>query len=382
MHRILVIGYEPGIHGIATAARNLYFHLDRNAFQYDYLIRERSKGNIDRDLSRMRKYGAHIHYMDYLPTGFTTDNLNRLRELLISIPNICGVHVHDFALNVDPLILANEMKLPIKIIHSHVQATEEMIKKRRLSSLEKKKLNAIRSDRFVRLACSNYSGDYAFGGLSYTIIRNAIDVKRFSYNHVHRSIVRKSLNIPDNAPVLGFVGAHDDRKNPMFALRVFNAFHRLDPSSHMIITGNGYLFEDLKEYVHKEGLSEHTHFLGYQNEIELFFNAMDLLIVPSKSEGLPYALIEAQACGLQCLVSDSISRMSIITPLITMLPLKQGAFVWAETVYSKLNESQKRISDSIKITDAGYDIRETIKRIEHIYDSCLTNNAESFDNDD
>jgi len=91
--------------------------------------------------------------------------------------------------------------------------------------------------------------------------------------------------------------------------------------------------------------------------------AMDVLLLPSFSEGLPVVTIEAQAAGLPCFISDTITREADITGLCHYLPIAD-LNTWANAI---LNDHTPRENTSQQIIDAGYDIHTTAKWLQDFY---------------
>ena len=97
---------------------------------------------------------------------------------------------------------------------------------------------------------------------------------------------------------------------------------------------------------------------------------MDVFILPSKFEGLPLVLIESQASGLNCIVSDCITQEAKITDLVSYLPINQHPKIWADKIVnSKLqNRCKERKKIEKQIKESGYDIKESAKKLSEIYE--------------
>ena len=92
---------------------------------------------------------------------------------------------------------------------------------------------------------------------------------------------------------------------------------------------------------------------------------MDLFIFPSLFEGLGIVVVEAQAAGLNCIVSDQIPDEAIITKLVKKVSLSKSPEYWGERAIEKINSQREDTSKLIK--DAGYDIKDTTKWLEKFY---------------
>lgn len=118
------------------------------------------------------------------------------------------------------------------------------------------------------------------------------------------------------------------------------------------------------EKVAKLGLSSAVKFLGIRDDIQNLMHAMDLFLFPSLFEGLPVVLIEAQAAGLKCLVSDAITRESDVSERVQFMSLKQPPDVWASEVLSSTYEHE---DTSEMLRTNGYDTDSMTKWLTDYY---------------
>lgn len=372
MRKIFVFGCVPGINGVMTCVTNLFRHMDRSIFEWEFIIPENPASEREDDYDQLMSLGAVLHRVDHsLRAGFTEKGKAQLNALLRNTPDLVGVHVHDIGtLNVYPIRAASEVGLPVKVIQSHASGKLKQKMEKNVTEwdrLFKERRSLISGDDVLRLACSDDAGDYLYGNLPFICFPNAIDLERFSYNEIYRSIIRKKLGIEDSSVVVGFPGHFFLRKNPVFAAKVFEAFHKSHPDSHMLLLGDGAKMAEVKSIFNKSGLAPFVHFLGYQTEIELFMNAMDIMLCTSFSEGLPYALVEAQATGLPCLISDNVSKMVCLTELAERISLEKTAEAWAEKIAGMLEKRTPRRSYTNELRSQGYDIRENAEELGKLY---------------
>ena len=367
MHRILIVGMLPSINGVSTSIMNLYRHLDRSRFQWDFLIEKKHQGKKNLLIEQIKSLGGHVYYLNHTKTDIPRHSRKAFRELLSSIPDLQGVHVHDLGHNTYPLYCASQMGLPIKVIQYHTAKSKTETRSLPPTRPFDSKLRQIAGDGFDRFACSDLSGVFAYGKLPFQVLPNGVDTRRFSFNPLYRTLLRRQLGIPENAPVLGFIGNLFSVKNPLFAVKVFREFRKLRPDAHMIVNGGGTMVKEMLECIKKERQVKRVHMLGIQTEIDMFLSAMDLAVCPSLSEGLPNAMVEAQAAGLSCLISDEVTDMVRLTPLVTMASLRESPRRWAETANQILREAAPRRSWGSEIKAAGYDIRDVAASLMALY---------------
>ena len=116
------------------------------------------------------------------------------------------------------------------------------------------------------------------------------------------------------------------------------------------------------------GLEEAVRFLGMRDDVPALMQAMDLFVLPSRSEGLGLVLIEAQAAGLRAIASSGVPPEAKITELLTYLPLENGPEAWAEEM-AKAAGGYERTDRRRQVMEAGYDLSSQAARIEQLYES-------------
>ena len=180
------------------------------------------------------------------------------------------------------------------------------------------------------------------------IIPNAINLKHFAYNPEKREAIRQELGV-SNALVIGHVGSFRYAKNHEFLLQVFAQVCRLLDNDDLnqysmlhgmriklLMLGSGTLFEDMKKLADKLHIADRCIFAGNKSNASDYYQAMDYFCFPSRYEGLPGSVVEAQAAGLQCLVSDTVTPEVNVTELVSMMSINSEARDWARKIIDDL----------------------------------------------
>lgn len=219
-------------------------------------------------------------------------------------------------------------------------------------------------------ACSKLSGISRFGnkvvkGNNYKILNNAIDLNGFSFNEQVRNKMRESLNITDEI-VLGHVGRMDDNKNQIFLLKLLQEMIKKQLNVKLILIGTGVNFNSLREEATKLNLDDSVVFTGVRTDISELMQAMDCFVFPSFYEGLPVTLVEAQATGLPCVISDTINDEVKLTKEVCKLSLKDSFDTWMNKIL-EYTSSKDRKNNYEAITKEGFNIDETSKWMEDFY---------------
>ncbi len=125
-----------------------------------------------------------------------------------------------------------------------------------------------------------------------------VDFSRFQAP-VDTQETRRSLGVPETAPLVITVGEHIPRKNHETVLR---AVHKL-PGVHLLFCGVGEETDLLQSLAKELDMADRVRFLGFRKDVPALLRASDVFCFPSLQEGLPVSLMEAMAAGLPCAVS-------------------------------------------------------------------------------
>lgn len=200
--------------------------------------------------------------------------------------------------------------IPVRIAHSHSSMIPKSILLKGLYTVMGK---YIYTHATCCAACSTEAGKTLFGknvisSPKWKLIQNTIDTKKYAFNEQIRKEYRNKLSASSKV-IMGCVGNSDDNKNHILALRVVKKLKDLyGEDILLLLIGEDKLKGKLKKEAKELGVTNNVSFMGTCGCVENWLQAMDIFLMPSKSEGAPIAAIEAQASGLPCILSDRISR--------------------------------------------------------------------------
>lgn len=292
------------------------------------------------------------------------DTFSYLKELYIYIKrnNIKTIHVNGnsstIAIDLFVGMLAGCKK---RIGHSHNTQCDHILLNRLLKPLLKFTCNE-------RLACGKSAGEWLFKDKKFFVLPNAIKTNKFKFNNEYRERIRNELEI-NNTFLIGHVGVFNNQKNQIYLVRlakqlIKNKFYNFQ----FLLIGTGDNYEFVKSLAIENGVDRYFIFYGLTDKIEEVYSAMDLFVLPSLHEGLPCVLVEAQASGLHCIVSDSVSKESNICGCIKFHPLEHIGD-WANEIMNYTQYDRERDSNEfVKILkDQNYDIDEAASKLISIY---------------
>lgn len=199
-----------------------------------------------------------------------------------------------------------------------------------------------------------------FGVSNTLVLNNGIDFTHFN-NALPKEFVRARENIPQDAFVVGHVGRFADQKNHSFLVEVFAEICRQNENAFLLMVGDGDLKEDIEAKLHQFGLENKYKILSNIPEVVDIMNAMDIFVFPSKYEGLPIVLIEAQKMCLPIVMSDTITQSTIISNLVTSMSLKDTPADWAKKAMTF------RVEDAEYYNLEDWNMNNVIKKLENMY---------------
>ncbi len=219
------------------------------------------------------------------------------------------------------------------------------------------------------------------------LIRGGVDPARFAGGATLRGAqepgfqkaLRESLALPVpvsalDAPWILWVG----RLDPVKGLHLlFEAFQRVARSSsaHLMIAGDGPLRSDLERQIRGTPLGQRVHLLGPRRDVPDLLRAADLFVFPSRTEGLPNALLEAMACGLPIVTTDVPGCRDLICDQINglVVPYDDVAAL-APAMQAQLTDraSASRMAQAARSSvEQLWNIRRTYAEYWSLYDQLL-----------
>lgn len=363
---------DPG--GIESLLMNLYRHIDRDIIQFDFLLHRPQEGTFDKEIQEL---GGKIYRAEPFNPFHHSAYINGMRKVVEEHPEYKIIHAHS-ELNYWPLKVAKQLGVPVRIAHSH-NARSTLNLKYFFLSYEKAVIKLAATDLFM---CSTIAGEWSYGKKAIRdgrciFLKNGIETDKYVFNEKTRRNIREKLDIQNNF-VIGHVGRFMKQKNHTFLIDIFAEVSKMIPESKLILVSEGRMMDDIKKKVHEMGLQDKVSFLGFRDDVNELMQAMDVFVLPSLWEGLPFTLVEAQSAGLPCVISDVISDEAIVSNIIKKLSLKKNASFWAKEIIDFYRNTQRKDISSI-VKEAGFDIITSANWLQNYYlrryDDTVKNNG-------
>ena len=311
-------GLEAG--GAESFVMNLYRAIDKEKVQFDFVKHIEHKGVFEDEITKM---GGKI----YRGPKYTGKNhfayCRWWNDFFAEHPEYHVIHGHVRSTASIYLKIAQKYGL-VTIAHSHSTSNGSGV-----SAIVKNIMQLpIRHTADYLFACSDKAGKWLYGEKAtkqpnYRMIPNGVDLKRFAFHEEKRHQMRNQLKITEDTFVVGHIGRITVPKNHQFLVELFAAYHKENPKSRLLLVGDGELFEAVQQQCTQLGIREAVIMVGSKTNTEDYYQAMDIFVFPSLWEGLPVSVVEAQANGLICLLSDVITRDVDLTDQVKYLSLNE-----------------------------------------------------------
>lgn len=360
MKRVLVVGFTENLGGVERLIYSYYKELNRDKLQFDFLI------NVEKVpfRSKIEELGGRF----FVIPRKTKNYIGYKKELKAFFDRHASEYIafwfnSNSLANLDYLTYAYHYGIKKRIVHSHNTMETRGIVYKVCHQLNKGKARKMATDYW---ACSIDAGKFFFGEDivrtdKFRVINNAINLNDFSFDEDKRTDWRRKIGIDDNVILYGNVGRLSYQKNHEFLLRIFKKLVLKNKDVHLILIGTGELEEDIKKQIRDLNLEKYVDLMGRQFDIPGILQAVDVFLMPSHYEGLPIAAIEAQAAGIPCVLSDTITKgVQFLDSCDYESISSEDKWVIAMEKAAKM----PRCSNCTSIKEAGFDIEEETAKLE------------------
>lgn len=237
----------------------------------------------------------------------------------------------------------------------------------------------VRADKMLRpffyllcnknLACGKAAGEWLFGNRPFTIIANGRNIEKYKFDSEIRRSIREKYHW-ENKTVIGHVGGFLPQKNHTFLIDIFQAVHKKQPDTELVLFGDGPLRGETEQKVEKLGLKDCVKFMGLSDQVNCFLQAMDGMLLPSVFEGLPLVAVEWQIAALPCVLSNEVTTDCAFSDLVEFCSLEENPDVWADILLKKIkntDRNEEALNVIAETKRSGFDIRDNAELLHDIY---------------
>ena len=356
--RILHILGNTQLGGAESRIMDLYRHMDRSVVQFDFVVHSKEEGYFNEEI---RKLGGRIfrvprfrvlNYFSYcrawkklLQEHRDADGRSEFHMLQGHMTSTAAIY----------LPIARKCGIETTIAHARSAGVDKGLKGI-LTRFLRRNLSKKADYLFT---CSELAGISVFGKKAVEqgrtrFLPNAIDCQKFAPDPLVREKIRRELGI-ENCYVIGHVGRFHYAKNHEYLLRVFAELVKRKTRDYvLLLLGEGSGMEDIRILSRELGIGDKVYFLGNKSNVNDYYQAMDYFVYPSRFEGMPGTIVEAQTAGLRCLMSDTICKEVIATELVTTRSIREDPGLWADEIEQHLQYQRSSRVDEMK--ELGFDV--------------------------
>lgn len=358
-----IISSLDGGGGVQAVLINYYSNMDKDKFKFDFIVHGEKIGELEQ---WFKAFGSNVFHV----TPRSQNPIKNIREIasIIKRGNYNVVHCHQDYHGAIAMNLAKHYGVKKRIIHCHrAFPPEKLYQKifRKIGTLILKKT----ATHFM--ACGREAGEWLYGKKAVSenkviVLNNAIHLDKFFYSEEKRERLRKDL-CPIDAIVIGHIGRFTFLKNHDLLIDIFNEYLKKCPRAFLMLIGDGELRESVENKIKNLGIEENVMLLGVRNDVSDLLNAMDMFILPSRSEGLAVVTIETQANGLPIVCSGHVTKEVAVTSSVIFVDKANYTNIsnWISAIDKALEKGRSNYIDTMK--KAGFDITIEAKKLEEIY---------------
>lgn len=344
--------------GVETWLMDLAPRLDHARWQFDFCTLGPERG---RYAGRVEAQGARVRSCPRGP-GFAWRLYRILRQGRYAIVHS---HVHQFSAVV--LAVARAAGVGVRLAHSHNTADGrgDTVPRRLYRAVARRLWAGVATGR---LACSAEAAEALFGPAGALVAPYGVPAAP-----PPPADLRGQFGL-DGVPVVGHVGRFEPQKNHRFLLEVAARLVWRRPEVRWLLVGEGPLRREIESQAQRLGLAGRVCFTGLREDVPALLSAaMDAFVLPSRHEGLPVALLEAQAAGLPALVSTAVPReAAAVTGAVEFLPLAAGPDAWAERLLDRLASPRPPRAQALaELAAAGFTLEQSLDNLLAAYQLAL-----------
>jgi glycosyltransferase involved in cell wall biosynthesis len=361
--RILQVVGAMNRAGTETMLMNIYRNIDREKVQFDFISYSNDEAHYDEEIKDL---GGRV---------IKLSNTRSIKEIYDAIKKngpYDAVHSHTLfhcgLVNIAALLAG----VKIRVSHAHTTLDDSHSYTRKIYIKLMRWMITTFSTNL--LACSNEAGKYLFEDKSikkssYSYFPNVIDYSTFlteASAEVKKFKVEEGLG---NSLIIGHIGRFIEAKNHTLLLEVMKIVLKKDPTIKLLLVGDGNLRKEIEEAGKKAGIFENIRFVGVRNDIPTMLQSMDVFVFPSLYEGLGLVLLEAQASGVPCIVSEVIQpEADLNIGLVSRISLKERPEIWADKIIEAAKKKEKNKNKIINSFEKNsYSIPLAVSKLMDIY---------------
>ena len=357
--KILIVAASLKIGGAEKVARDIALYAPSEKYEFHYIVFGDAVGEYEAQIALVGHQVFHWAEPSQNYLKYFCDLLALMKE-----HQYHTVHAHNMFNCGFTMLAAAIAGVPVRISHAHSALDAKPSISKRIYEKVMQLLILRCSTDYV--ACGIAAGNRLFGknAKNVHLILNGIDMKAYAFSEEKRALVRQQLHLADNF-VLGHVGHLAPVKNQSFLLNLMPLILEKKPYAKLLLLGEGEDRSMLEQKIQDMSLEDSVIMTGNVSNVADYLSAMDVFVFPSLYEGLPLSILEVQANGLPCIISDSVPNDVFLTDLIHPLMLNEPKESWLHTIMQVHRGDYASYTKQLQ--NSEYTVEKAMEKIYRIY---------------
>lgn len=361
--RILQVFGSLDMGGAETRMMDVFRHLNHEKYAFDFLVFQTKQQYYEDEIIKL---GGKVWKCNPPSIEKILSVVRQVRRVLRA-GHYDAVHAHVSYFCGIVMYAAMKEHIQVRICHARTAGSMRGGVTYRINE----KIGKLLIKKYAThcLAVSKEAGSFLFDSQIYEVLPNAIDVKKIiDISNENIDEIAKQYELSKNLNIIGHIGRFDSVKNHDFILHWFHQYHELHENAYLVLVGEGPLREQMMQMADEMGLRDAIRFTGKTNRVYELLHLFSVLILPSKYEGLPGVVLEAQAAGIPSVVSKNITQeVDMGLSLVKWCNLEYAD--WSNTVDSCIYLETPDKSKIIKaFNEKHFSIDYLVDKLEKIYE--------------
>ncbi|MGL5752123.1 MAG: glycosyltransferase family 1 protein [Paraclostridium sp.] len=349
--------------GTETMLMNIYRNIDREKVQFDFISYSQEEAHYDKEIKSL---GGKIIKLS------STTSIKEITKAIKEYGPYDVVHAHTLFNSGIAMLAAKKCGIKTRIAHAHTTLDNSSNIARKIYINIMRYL--INKHSTHTLACSKEAGKYLFGEKElnkskYKYFPNLINYENLLEKPIKEVEYFKKSEGLNEGIVIGHIGTFKESKNHKFLLEICKYMNEQNIDTKLLLVGDGELRSELEDLAKIYNIIDKVKFVGVREDINVMLHSMDVFAFPSIFEGLGLVLLEAQAGGLPCIVSEAIQiEADLGINLVNKLKLEDRVETWSKEIIKvagKKENNIKKIENALE--EKEYSTPKCILKLMKIY---------------
>lgn len=369
---ILVVAGTMNVGGIENQLMHLIRNADKTIYSFDYTTTIEQPYYKD----EIERCGGRCILINSTNNGKNIIGYCRSLYKIIKDGKYDVVHSHELFHSGIVLFVAKIAGVKCRIAHAHNWAEGNSINEKK--SLIRCIYNSIMHRWIIKYstdycACSSLAAKYVFGDdvinhSNYHLIYNSIDTSKYLENY---NSIENGEFVDNNWINIIHIGRYTDVKNQLFLVQIAEELKRRNKRIRILCVGDKSTFygKEAQAKIQEKNLNDYIKLIGIRKDIDILLRKSSAFVLPSKYEGMPLVLIEAQAAGLPCVVADTFSHeVDFDIGMVDWLSIDESIDCWISAIEEALQKKKANKKDVEKaINSKGFSSKCFSQKVCEIY---------------